>query len=335
MYHRLLDRWDEHRVQRGNALKHRSDFALDAELACPGARKVRSIREFCALAAMTAEDPTFFDEPDTQNLGFKWKDGWIEFPSSVSTDTEENNVVSAKVTKTRINEHALLIFHHWNAGARYRQLSKYLARQGITVVEIAMPYHFERRRHGSLHADYMLSSNLGRTIQSMRQAVLDGRKLIRILESEGYKSFSVLGLSLGSWTAGLVAAHEQTVGKAALVLTAGSLPDMVWTGRATQHIRASLENKIELADLRRAWAPISLAAWTRRLARPDLDLLLVVAKRDTVVIPALSKKFIAKLEAGGAKPNVLELNCGHYSLSLPPHIIWTGLSISRFSSKGH
>jgi pimeloyl-ACP methyl ester carboxylesterase len=91
---------------------------------------------------------------------------------------------------------------------RNRQIANFFSLRGITVVEIAMPYHFERSRPGSVHADYMLSPNLGRTIQSVRQAVLDGRKLIRWLKSEGYREISVLGMSLGSWVAGMVAAHD-------------------------------------------------------------------------------------------------------------------------------
>ena len=69
----------------------------------------------------------------------------------------------------------MVIFHHWNATARNRQIANFFARRGITVVEIALPYHLERRRSGSAYADYMLSANLGLTIQSIRQAVWDGR----------------------------------------------------------------------------------------------------------------------------------------------------------------
>jgi len=118
-----------------------------------------------------------------------------------STDVEENNVVWAKITESGALDQALVIFHHWNASARNRQIAKFFSQRGITVVEIAMPYHLERSRPGSLYADYMLSSNLGRTIQSVRQAVWDGRKLIRWLKSEGYREVLVLGMSLGSWVA--------------------------------------------------------------------------------------------------------------------------------------
>ncbi|TIV10773.1 MAG: dienelactone hydrolase-related enzyme, partial [Mesorhizobium sp.] len=245
---------------------------------------------------------------------FERKDGWLKFPSDISTDIEENNVVWAKITESGSFDQAMVIFHHWNASARNRQIANFFSRRGITVVEIAMPYHFERSRPGSLHADYMLSPNLGRTIQSVRQGVLDGRKLIRWLKSEGYRKVSVLGMSLGSWVAGLIAAHDQAVSKAALFLTAGSLADMVWTGRATRLIRDSLEPEIELTDLRRAWGPLNLENYAHSVARPDLDLHVVLAKRDKVVLPELSKKFMRRLKDAGARPNILELNCGHYSL---------------------
>jgi hypothetical protein len=97
------------------------------------------------------------------------------------------------------------------------------------------------------------SANLDRTMQALRQAIVDGIKLILWLKSEGYREISVLGMRRGSWVAGLIAAHDANVWKASLFLTGGGLADMVWTGRATRSIRSSLEQEIELADPRRAW----------------------------------------------------------------------------------
>lgn len=329
MFFRWLDRWDERRALLGDATKMVSDFVLDAELAFPDAKGTRSIEQFGDHAEHAVANPAFFDEPNGAEARVRWKEGWIIFPSSLSTDIEENNTVWGRVTEARRSDHALLVFHHWNASSRYPLLAHFFARRGITVVEIAMPYHFERRRPSAPHADYMLSPNLGRTIQSMRQAVLDGRKLIRILENSGYKKFSVLGLSLGSWVAGLVAAHDLAVGRAALFLTAGDLADMVWTGRATRHIRASLQGEMHVTELRRAWSPLSLDNYANRLARPELALQLVIAKRDTVVLPELSERLIAKLREAGAEPNMLVMNCGHYSLSLPPYIVRAVSSVWR------
>ncbi|RUV70502.1 dienelactone hydrolase-related enzyme [Mesorhizobium sp. M5C.F.Cr.IN.023.01.1.1] len=329
MYHSWLDRWDERRARRGEEGKKPTDFVLDAERAFPGAKKITSIEEFCALADQAVADPAFFDKPSVSDQGFERLDGWLKFPSDISTDIEQNNVVSAKITESGSFDQAMVIFHHWNASARNRQIANFVSQRGITVVEIAMPYHFERSRPGSVHADYMLSPNLGRTIQSVRQAVLDGRKLIRWLKSEGYREISVLGMSLGSWVAATVAAHDLAVSKASLFLTAGSLADMVWTGRATRSIRDSLEPEIELTDLRRAWGPLNLENYAHSLARPDLDLLVVLARRDKVVLPELSERFMQRLKDAGARPNILELNCGHYSLAMPPYILLAGLSLKR------
>ncbi|MBY5523502.1 dienelactone hydrolase-related enzyme [Rhizobium leguminosarum] len=332
MYHSWLDRWDERRAKRGEEGKETTSFILDAERAFPDANKVASLEEFCGLAERAAVDPAFFAEPRGSDQGFQRHDGWLKFPSSISTDVEENNVVWAKVTESGTFDQAMVVFHHWNASARNRQIAKYLSRSGITVVEMAMPYHFERRRPGSVYADYMLSPNLGRTIQSVRQAVLDGRKLIRWLKSEGYREISVLGMSLGSWVAGIVAAHDPAVFKASLFLTGGSLADMVWTGRATRSIRTGLEPNIGLTDLRRAWAPLNLETYAHLLAKRNLDLHVVLAKRDKVVLPELSESFMQRLKAVGASPNILNLNCGHYTLGMPPYIVFAGLSLKRFLS---
>lgn len=332
MYHSWLDRWDERRAQRGEEGKKVTDFILDADRAFPGAKKIASIEEFCVLADQAVADPAFFDEPSGSDQGFEREDGWLKFPSDISTDIEENNVVWAKITESRSFDQAMVIFHHWNASTRNGQIAKFFSRRGITVVEIAMPYHFERSRPGSVHADYMLSPNLGRTVQSVRQAVCDGRKLIAWLKSQGYREISVLGMSLGSWVAGLIAAHDRAVSKASLFLTAGSLADMVWTGRATRSIRESLEPVVELTDLRRAWRPLNLENYALNLARSDLELHVVLAKRDKVVLPELSERFMQRLKDAGARPNILVLNCGHYSLAMPPYILLAGLSLKRFLS---
>jgi len=333
VFHRWLDRWDERRAQRGEQAKEAKDFILDAGLAFPGAQETSSLEQFCVLAEHAVSDPGFYDEPAGSPQGFELHDGWLGFPSEIITDVEENNTVWTRITESGSRNRVLMIFHHWNASARNRQIAAFFSRRGITVAEIAMPYHFERSRPGALYADYMLSSNLGRTIQSLRQAVLDGRKLIRWLKSEGYDEISVLGMSLGSWVAGLIAAHDPTVSKASLFLTAGSLADMVWTGRATRSIRDSLEPSIALTDLRRAWAPLNLENFAHDLARPDLALQLVFATRDKVVLPELTKHFIENLHQAGAVPNVLKLNCGHYSLATPPYILLAGWSLKRFLSR--
>src|SRR5206468_1236036 len=88
-------------------------------------------------------------------------------------------------------------------------------------------------------------------------------------------------------------------------------------------------------DLRRAWGPLNLENYTDKLARPALDLHVVLAKRDRVVLPELSQRFTQRLKDAGAQPHILELNCGHYSLAIPPYILLAGLSLKRFLLSVH
>jgi pimeloyl-ACP methyl ester carboxylesterase len=330
MYLGWLDGWDERRARRGDKDKRASDFVLDAGLVFEGVDQTVSVEDFCLHADQALLDPTFFDEPNLTATGFEKGDGWLRFRSPIVTDIEENNVVWVKITEGRSLNQAVVVFHHWNARSRQRQLSKLLAWRGITVFEIAMPYHFERSRPGAAYADYMLGPNLGRTIQSVRQAVLDGKRLTGWLKGEGYRDVSVLGMSLGSWVAGLVAAHDPAVTKASLFLTAGSLADMVWSGRATRQIRESLEPAITQSSLNRAWGGLNMENFAANLARPDLDLQLVLARRDKVVLPELSERFLVRLAEAGAHPDILRLNCGHYSLALAPYIAAVGWSLLHF-----
>lgn len=330
MFYQWLDRWDEKRALRGDKIKVAREFAVGAEKVMPGADENATVSQLGAFADTVVADAGFFTEHEADLTNFSIIDGWLRFPSGIATETAENNTVWAKITDSGSREKVLVVFHHWNAQARQRQLASFLSRRGITVVEIAMPYHFERSRPGSSYADYILGPDLGRTLQSIRQAVWDGRKLIGWLKQEGYGEISVLGMSLGSWVAGLVAAHDAAVSKAALFLTAGSLADMVWTGRATRSIREDLEPHISLTDLRRVWGPLNLENHAHQLARPGLDLLVVLAKRDTVVLPQLSESFNQVLDDAGARQSLLQLNCGHYSLALPPYILFAGISLKRF-----
>lgn len=333
MFYHWLDRLDERRASRGDEWKRATAFALDAELAFPGAKEARDVEDFCSLADQIAGNPSYFDANLRDMDSFERDKEWLTFRSDIQTDVENNNTVWSRIADSGSKDHALVVFHHWNAAKRNSQIARFFSRRGITVVEIALPYHLERSRAGSHYADYMLSASLGRTIQAVRQAVLDGRKLINWLVSEGYRQISVLGMSLGSWIAGLVAAHDTAVSKASLFLTGGSLADMVWTGRATRSIGQALERHLALSELRRAWGPLNLENHMRRLARPGLKLQIVLAERDRVVLPDLSESLVHKLRQAGAGPDIHKLHCGHYSLALPPYIVAAGLDLKKFLTR--
>ena len=201
-------------------------------------------------------------------------------------------------------------------------------------MEVALPYHFERSPSYHPHADMFVSPNLGRTIRSIRQGVWDGRRIIRGLRDEGYQRISVLGISLGGWVAGFLTAHEPVVSKAAFFVTAGSAADVVWTGRTSQTVRAGIEaGGIGLEELRRAWEPINVETCAEKLARPNLDIHFVFGRRDKVVLPELTERYIGKLKDAGADPSVMLLNCGHASLSRLPYSLVSGVGFLQFLNR--
>jgi hypothetical protein len=128
MYHSWLDRWDERRARRGEEGKKTTDFILDAERAFPGASEDGSIEEFC-LSLRTR--PWLIQPFSMSRLGaikvLKREDGWLKFPSDISTDVDENNVVWAKITESGSFDQAMVVFHHWNASARNRQIANFFS----------------------------------------------------------------------------------------------------------------------------------------------------------------------------------------------------------------
>jgi hypothetical protein len=128
----------------------------------------------------------------------------------------------------------------------------------------------------------------------------------------------VIGLSLGSCIAGLAGAFDPRIRCSALLLTAGDFAEVVWTGRATQHIRRALEPDMTLEQLQSVWSIISTATFTKELARHGHSSLIMSGSRDTVVKPYLTRRFIEQLRRGDVDFGWMQLACGHYSLARAP-----------------
>ena len=94
----------------------------------------------------------------------------------------------------------------------------------------SLPYHDARMPAELQRADYIMSANIGRTLQVNRQAVLDARRAIAWLVARGYDRVGILGTSLGSCLAMLTAAHEPLIKAAALNHISPYFADVVWEG---------------------------------------------------------------------------------------------------------
>lgn len=254
----------------------------------------------------------------------------VAFRSDIERCHDCNNEFVCIYDGVEGSSHAVVVVNHWFARNRYSSFSKYLNSRGMSVIQVPLPYHFERRIDGPLGEQHALSADLGRTLNSFRQAVLDTRKVVKWLHHKGYQKISVVGFCLGGVVAGLVASQETLVEKAVLAVTAGSVADAVWTGETLTLLRERISQHLSLDQLRVAWALINLENYTFQLSRTDLSLMFVLGRYDTVVRPDISQRLIEALERDECEPYVRWLPCGHSSLGMFPWNFVTGVSVANF-----
>lgn len=259
----------------------------------------------------------------------------LTFTSAIETPHPRNNTVHARLFPERSprgRRRAVLVMPQWNAGEDgHVGLCRLLNRYGMTALRLSMPYHDARMPPELTRADYIVSANVGRTVQVCRQAVLDARRAIAWLRAEGYDSIGILGTSLGSCLAGLTAAHEPEIRAAALNHISPYFADVVWEGLSTQHVRETLEGNVTLKQLRKMWLPISPLPFIDRIR--DRRLLLVYARYDLTFPVDLSRALVDEFKRRGIEHELTVLPCGHYSSGVTPFKWMDGLTLCRFLNR--
>jgi dienelactone hydrolase len=259
--------------------------------------------------------------------------GHLTFESQLQTPHACNNVVHARLIRSAGEQRrAVVVLPQWNADATgHIGLGRLFARFGMTALRLSLPYH-DWRMPPELHrADYIVSSNIVRTLEVCRQAVLDARRAVAWLAGQGYTSIGICGTSLGSCLAMLTAAHEPLVKAAALNHISPFFADVVWEGLSTRHVRESLMGQLDLDQLRRLWLPISPYPYLERVR--DRRTLLVYARYDTTFPPRLSRLLVDEFRKRQIPHTLAVLPCGHYSTGVTPFKYLDGYWLTRFLAR--
>lgn len=263
------------------------------------------------------ESDAFFHTPVTSD--YELNGATLRFPSHYETPHGDNNTVHARYfpAADRARRRAVVVLPQWNAGPDgHVGLSRLLARAGISALRLSLPYHDDRMPPELHRADYIVSANLGRTLQVCRQAVLDARRAVHWLKQRGYERIGILGTSLGSCLAMLTAAHEPLISAAALNHISPYFADVVWEGLSTAHVRAGLDGSIDLDRLRQVWLPISPEPYIHRMQGKRV--LLVYARYDLSFPVRLSRQLVDEFARHKIAHRVFVLPCGHYSTGVAP-----------------
>jgi hypothetical protein len=271
----------------------------------------------------------------------------LTWTSAVRTPSEENNTARARFfpeqppkrsSKARGEggRRAVVVLPQWNADAEsHVALCRALSRLGIASLRLTLPYHEDRRPAGLERADFLVCPNVGRTLQSMRQAVIDTRACVAWLRrARGYGRVGVVGTSVGSCTAFLAFVHDEGLDAGVFNHVSGYFADVVWRGISTRHVRAGLEGSLTLEELRELWLPISPLAFADRLTTQRARPMRFIAARHDLTFPAdLSRDVIARVRSSGVPLDVTWLPCGHYTSGQRPWVYLDGWKIVAFLRK--
>lgn len=271
---------------------------------------------------------------------FKLAGDYLTWTSAVPTPSPENNSARARYfpapeKKRREPRSAIVVLPQWNAQPdSHVEACRIFNWLGISALRLTMPYHEERRPPDLERADYLVSANVGRTLQSMRQAVIDTRAAVSWLKQQGYERIGILGTSIGSCTAFLAFTHDPLIDVGIFNHVSGYFADVVWEGISTQHVQAALVGQIERDELREFWLPVSPVPFIPRLLKMAPRPMRFIAARYDLTFPAeMSRQLIAEVRRLGIDLDVVWLSCGHYTLAEMPWKAIDAWKIATFFRK--
>jgi len=318
------------------------DDEIAARLPDPGSRVAdwveRVMQDSDAFFTPQPTRYTFTKSPDAVRAS--GEAGVLTFASGFTTPHENNNTVVARFFPAnpmrgfrnrsgQRERRAVVVLAQWNSDADgHVGLCKLLSKLGIASLRISLPYHDSRMPPELTRADYIVSSNVVRTLQVCRQAVRDVRLALWWLRDQGYDRLGLLGTSLGSCLCYLTTCHEPLVKAQALNHVSPYFSDVVWRGLSTEHVRQGLDGHVDADQLRDLWRPISPWSFIERLR--DRRTLMVYAKYDLTFPVDLSLKLIDELKRRGIPLEVAVLPCGHYSTGSAPFKYLDGWYLGKF-----
>jgi dienelactone hydrolase len=264
----------------------------------------------------------------------------LTWTSAIETPSPANNLASARLFAPRRERKgkpraAVVVLPQWNAQPdSHVEACRIFNGLGMTALRLTLPYHEERRPPELERADHLVGSNIGRTIQSMRQAVLDTRSAVRRLKDQGFERIGILGTSIGSCIGFLAFAHDAAIDVGVFNHVSGYVADVVWQGISTKHVREGIETDLTVDELREFWKPISPVPFIPRLLDMKPRPMRFIAARYDLTFPVdLSRQVIAEVKALGIDLDVVWLPCGHYTTAELPWKAIDAWKIATFFRK--
>ena len=281
-----------------------------------------------------AHSEQFFFSPEIKD--FDLNKDVLTWTSAVATPSPENNTAYATYFPHETDRKAaVLVLPHWNAKAgTYFDLCRFFNKVGLSSLRLTLPYHEERMPPELDRADYLVVPNVGQTLQSLRQSVVDTRSAVLWLKQQGYEKIGVVGTSIGSCVGFFAFVHDMSIDAAVFNHVSGYVADVVWEGLSTHHVREGIGDNIELDELREYWLSISPLAYMDKLAAlPPRPQRYIYTLYDLSFPVDLSREVIRELRRRDIKHSEVKMPCGHYTLGTKPWVYLDGYKIISFLRK--
>lgn len=329
----MLGRWIRYREQarwRAETRRRVLPFAWGIEHLGGDARRDEP-REFLARYADQALAASEHFYAATAPEWYQFDGELLAFPSAIQSVYPENNVVCARVFEARTRQRAVIVLPQWNADwGGHVNICRWLRRVGLTAVRLSLPYHDRRMPAGLERADYMVSPNVGLTLQASRQAAVDVRRVAAWLRERGYTKLGILGSSIGSSIAFIALVHEPALRTGVFLHVSTYFADVVSTGLTTSHVWEGLKDQVSGDELRHYWAPISPYPFIPKLVGAGKQMLLVSGLYDPAFLPEFSQQVWTEFDRWKIPYERLVLPCGHYTLGSFPFNYWVGARFIPF-----
>ncbi len=243
----------------------------------------------------TMERETFYKADGTSAVDFDfhrfsdgYKVGTFSYDSLLTLGDPSNDKITGEVLIKNDEAAPNVIFVHGWRMSSFDRIKKIFQKQlmddlGWNLYYFTLPYHFQRKPEQSLYSgEYMVSANIHRTLQSVRQAVIDLRTLIHWIKANKSGPVIVIGVSLGGFLTNLTATVEPQIDALVSIFYSNRLSYSIWHTIPGKYIRADLEHHgVNYNDLIRYWRITEPSQATPKMKKDNI--LLISAKHDLYV----------------------------------------------------
>lgn len=258
------------------------DFFAAPQLIVPGERLVRTFGQTGRVTDLS------------------WESGFSPLDAEVTQrygSARQNAIAVARCFQQPRARPVAILIHGYMAGsfafeARVWPLARF-ERAGLDVVLFTLPFHAARARPGQGAVPEFPGQDPRVTLEGFRQAIFDLQNLIGWLVTRGHPRIGVLGMSLGGYTAALLATLDARLDFVVPLIPLSSLSDFAREQGSLSPVpeEAAAEHAL-LDSIYRRVSPVARASRV-----PPERCLVVAAKADRVTPAAHARRLAAHLRA--------------------------------------